>query len=121
MRRIELSAGPVEYLDTGGPCPARRGGEVAQEAEHLGASARGQKIGPPSRIGPTGCSRQVKAVKAVAMPKLPQPPEQLGLGVGVLVDPDGLHRRQVDHQPAVDDRVPGDGVPAAADRDRQVA
>jgi hypothetical protein len=33
------------------------------------------------------------------------------------VDPDGLHRRQVDHQPTVDDRVAGHGVPAAADRD----
>jgi len=37
------------------------------------------------------------------------------------VDQDPLHRRQVDHQHAVADRVPGHGVPAAADRHLQVA
>ena len=37
------------------------------------------------------------------------------------IDADRVHRRQVDHQPAVGNGVPGDVVTAAADPDLQVA
>ena len=36
------------------------------------------------------------------------------------IDPDRFHQREVDHHPAVADRVTGDGVPATADRDQHV-
>jgi hypothetical protein len=39
---------------------------------------------------------------------------------GRRVDPDRLHQRQVDHQPAVHHRVPGHGMAAAPHRHRQV-
>ncbi len=55
-------------------CPARRGPAGAKSRRTRstsGASARGQKTGPPSTIGPTGWSRYSKAV---AIPKLPPPP-----------------------------------------------
>jgi hypothetical protein len=39
---------------------------------------------------------------------------------GRRVDPDRLEQRQVDHQPAVDDRMPGHGVAATPDRHRQL-
>jgi hypothetical protein len=37
------------------------------------------------------------------------------------VDPDALHRRKVDHQPPIADRMPGDAVTTGADRDHQIA
>lgn len=36
------------------------------------------------------------------------------------IDPGARHRRQVDHQAAIGDGVPGDGVAAASDRGQQV-
>jgi hypothetical protein len=37
------------------------------------------------------------------------------------VDRDALHRRKVDHQPPIADRMPGDAVTTGADRDHQIA
>ena len=37
------------------------------------------------------------------------------------IDSDALHRREVDHQPAVAERVPADAVATGADRDQQIA
>src|SRR5262245_42369891 len=51
-------------------------------------------------------------------------PEHARLGSscpGVRVDPDALHRRQVDYQPLIADRVAGDTVSAGTDCDEQVA
>ena len=67
---------------------------------------------PPVVASPNACvsrsnSPQVRPAWAWARP-------------GAGVDPHALHRRQVDDDAVVADRLPGDVVPAAADRDRQV-
>jgi hypothetical protein len=36
------------------------------------------------------------------------------------VDPDALHRREVDHEPPIADRMPGDAVTTGANRDHQI-
>ena len=51
-------------------------------------------------------------------------PEQTGLrlrGAPGRVDADALHRREIEQQPALAHGLSGDPVPAAADRDRQLA
>jgi hypothetical protein len=47
------------------------GAKSRRKRSTSGASARGQKIGPPRTIGPTACSRYSKAVTT---PKFPPPP-----------------------------------------------
>src|SRR5262249_35408251 len=37
------------------------------------------------------------------------------------VDPDALQRRQVDHQPSVAERMPGNAVTTETNRDQQIA
>src|SRR5262249_36526384 len=51
-------------------------------------------------------------------------PEHAGLrprGPCMGVDPDALHRRKVDYQPPIADRMPGDAVTTGPDRDQQIA
>jgi hypothetical protein len=50
-------------------------------------------------------------------------PEHSRLRAGnsaVRIDPDALHQRQIDHEPAVTERVAADAVAAGAHRDKQI-
>ena len=96
------------------------GAKSRRKRSTCGACSSGQKIGPPSTIGPTGCRSYSKVV---ATPKLPPPPRRphnrSGSLAGVDVQPfavggDQLGRAQVVHgQP-----VPAHQVPEpAAQRD----
>ena len=197
LRRQERHGGAMIAAKVMPSSSGASGAKSRRKRRTSGASASGQKIGPPSTSGPTGWSWYSKRggdpeVAAAAA----QPPEELRLGLGVdvhplavgghqvdgeqvvhgqavlahevpepaaerqpadagvaddaarggeperlggavelapeepagrprgarrRIDPDRLHQREVDHQPAVADGVTGDGVPAAAHRDEQVA
>ena len=50
-------------------------------------------------------------------------PEHAGFGArrpGLWVDADAFHRREVDHEPAVTERVAADAVATGAHRDKQI-
>jgi hypothetical protein len=92
------------------------GAKSSRKASTWAASSSPQTTGPPSTIGPTGCSRYSKAV---AIPKLPppprSPPQQLRLVLGVDPQPLAVGGDQVDGQQVVD------GLPVPAHRVAQPA
>jgi hypothetical protein len=83
-------------------------------------------------LGPTGFEPTIKvtafrlncglrpSLREGAKRKLPDTPG-CARGARVRVDANRLHQREVDHQAAITDRVSGDGMAAAANRDEQVA
>jgi hypothetical protein len=82
------------------------------------AAAEGQPADPGVAHDPGRDGQPEPLGRAVQLPQ--QHPTGRADRTGGGIDPDGPHRRQVDHQPAVAHRLPGHRVPAATRRHQQV-
>ena len=99
-----------------GPDQVVRGQAVlpAQPAE---AAAEGESGDAGGGVDPGGRGQSMLCRLAVDVPERGSRSDRRGLCPGI--DPDEVHEREVDHQPVVADRIAGDVVAAALDRQQK--